>query len=294
MLNRPGEGVVVRTAVADVLYFCCRCRCDRYLVAVLQRCHCCGCAFRYGYCVALFTVRYGVFILRMLCTVILPLAISGLNLQLGLVLRDLQCAFRFADVVVFCQRALIQRVGELVCTLAYFCLCAGDVVCRAFAVHKAVSADCYVGLGVLHQRRAVILLLAVCTRQRYRTLLDAQCAGFLLRNVIACGDIFSFGTCAGHYCYCSTVKATTIWRTCNILSAGCGVTTDRQYVTFSKTCDCVLLGFNCAAGTGYCYFFSNVAVLRLTIIGFGRILNDNAELSSVYYQTTKIFRDGVV
>ena len=73
-----------------------------------------------------------------------------------------QSTFNSLNRVVLFQRALIQRVGESIFALTDQRLRAGDVVCRAFAFHKAVSADCYIGLGILYKRRAIVLLITIC------------------------------------------------------------------------------------------------------------------------------------
>ena len=174
MLYRPRERVLSFGAVADVLHLRCLCRRDRHLVAVVQRRYRTRRAFRDRYRVALIAVRDRVLVLRVLCTVVLPAAVRRFDLQFRRVLRDFQRAFRRGDLVVLRKRAFVQFVRERVRAAADFRLAARNIIRRTFAIDEAVAADRYVALLVLRQRRAVVLLLAVCTRQRYRTRRDLK------------------------------------------------------------------------------------------------------------------------
>ena len=176
MVYRPGERILSFCTVGYVSYGCRLCRCDRDFVTVRQCCHCCGFAFCDCDCVALFTIRYGVFILGMSTSVILPASVSGFNLKFSRVLRDFQGAVRRANAVVLCKRAFVQLVSERVLTLADNCLAAGDVICCTFTVHEAIAADRHVALRVLHKRSSIVLLLSASTRQRDASLRHFQSA----------------------------------------------------------------------------------------------------------------------
>ena len=181
MLDRPGERVVLRAAVAEVLHLRISCRRDRHLISVRQGRYRRRRAVRNAHRVALLAVRHRVLVLRVLRTVVLPLAVSRFDLQFRLVLRDFQRAVLRLDRVVLGQRALVQRVRERVLAAAHDRLAARNVVRRAFTVHEAITAHRYVGLRVLRQRRAVVLLLAVCTRQRHSALRHFQ--GAVIRGI---------------------------------------------------------------------------------------------------------------
>ena len=169
MLYRPGERVVVGAAVAVILYLRRRSRRDRYLVAVGQRRHCRG-RFAFDlYGVALTAVRHFVLVLRVLFTVVLPLAVQRLDLQFRRVLRDRQLAFRLADVVVLGKCSGIQRVGKRVGRFANFCPRSGYIIGGTFAGDESVSADCHFIVG---QRRAVVFLAVRRARQCYAALRD--------------------------------------------------------------------------------------------------------------------------
>ena len=172
MLYRPGKRVVCGAAVAVVLYLRRRGRRDRYLVAVRQRRHCRG-RFAFDlYSVALTAVRHFVLVLRVLFTVVRPLAVQRFDLQFRCVLRNRQRAFRLADVVVLGKRSGLQRVGKRVRCFAYFRPTSGHIVGGSFAVYESVAAfgDCFI-----RQRRAVIRLGIRGARQRDRPLRHYQC-----------------------------------------------------------------------------------------------------------------------
>ena len=87
--------------------------------------------------------------------------------------RDFQLAFGLFDCVVVRLRALVQRVGERVIALANNRLASRHVICRAFAVSKAVAANRHVRL---RQRCAVVNLASAIARQRHHALLDLELA----------------------------------------------------------------------------------------------------------------------
>ena len=92
MFDRPGERVVIRAAVAVVLHLRISCRRDRHLISVRQGRYRRRRAVRNAHRVALLAVRHRVLVLRVLRTVVLPLAVSRFDLQFRLVLRNLQLA----------------------------------------------------------------------------------------------------------------------------------------------------------------------------------------------------------
>ena len=182
MLDLPRERVVALAAVAEVLHLRRRRRSDRHMVAVGQRSHRRRRAFRDRHRVALLAVRHRVLVLHMLSAVVLPLAVSALHVQHRLVLRHRQRALDLLDAVVLGQRALVQRVRERVLAAAHHRLAARDGVRRALARDEAVARNRHIGLRILRQRRAVVLLLAVRTRQRNAALRHFQRA--VVRRVI--------------------------------------------------------------------------------------------------------------
>ena len=77
---------------------------------------------------------------------------------------DLQGAFDRADTVVFSLGVRIQRIAEGVSGFTCTNLRSGHIVDRTFTGHESIAGY---GHSVVRQRRAVIGLFRICTRQRY-------------------------------------------------------------------------------------------------------------------------------
>ena len=97
---------------------------------------------------------------------------------------DFQLAFGLFDCVVVRLRALVQRVGERVIALANNRLASRHVICRAFAVSKAVAANRH---RVVRQCIAVVGLAVRSGGQRHLALADRQRSRIRLRNdILSC------------------------------------------------------------------------------------------------------------
>ena len=193
MLHIPGEGVLFFCAVADVRYCCCCGGCDRYLISVRKRRHCCGSAFSNRYRIALFSICHGVFILRMSRSVICPLAVRRHNLQLGLILSDCQLTrCRALQRVVpgdICIAVLDGQAAFSICTVIVFAdrralgRCVGDR--HGLVVHQAR----YGLLTFVRPAPAVLLAAgirqcAVCHYDCQFRGFDCQCAGCISYHII--------------------------------------------------------------------------------------------------------------
>ena len=73
----------------------------------------------------------------------------------NILVRDGQRAELGADGIVVGLRTFLQRVGELVFTIAHQDPAAGYVIRRAFAFHEPIAADCHF---IVRQRRAIVRL----------------------------------------------------------------------------------------------------------------------------------------
>ena len=87
--------------------------------------------------------------------------------------RYRQRTFYLCNRVVAGLCTCLQRVGEGILAAADQRLASGHIVCRAFAVREAVTAD---GYRVIRQCGSVIHLLVRCAFQRYSPLRDLQLA----------------------------------------------------------------------------------------------------------------------
>ena len=87
---------------------------------------------------------------------------------------DRQRAGNHGDLIVLCERPVIQRIGEGIFAVTDLRLGAGDAVRCAFAGNESFAAD---RNGIVRQRRAVVFLRIVRGGQGDRALLDRNRTG---------------------------------------------------------------------------------------------------------------------
>ena len=181
MLDRPGEGVVVRAVVAEVLHLG---RCsghDRHHVARAERRRARGRVRRNRHIVALVAVGHRVLVLRMGVAVVGPSAGLGDHLQLLRGSRDSQRARNTCDVVVRRHIRAVRRDHHVVLgrdrarVLANLSARGAEGHVVRVAAHKALTLG---RLGHLYRvdrdSAARVLVRLALARERHRSLSDLE------------------------------------------------------------------------------------------------------------------------
>ena len=171
---RPCEGVVVRFPVTEVLYLRTRCRRDRYHVARAQRRRA-GCRFScYRYQIALFTIRYGVFIFGVICSIVWPAAICRCYLQCLRALRDRQNAKILRDVVI--ERFFVFIPFDIIAVNALAGLSLRTGNSKSVFSHIAFKDTRYRGPFMICKRGPIILFGRTRGGNRCRLLFNLKAA----------------------------------------------------------------------------------------------------------------------